>query len=76
VRRALTMAVPRAEIISKLLEGYGTPAYSIMGPTNTYWHNPNVEKLDYSIEKARAELKKAGYEWDKQGRVYYPKSAK
>jgi peptide/nickel transport system substrate-binding protein len=73
VRRALTLAVPRKAIIEKLLEGYGTPAYSIIGPSNAFWHNPDVEKLDYSIEKAKEELKKAGYEWNKDGRVLYPK---
>ena len=40
--------------------------------SNKFWHNSKLPPWPYDMEKAREELKKAGYEWDDQGRLYYP----
>ena len=72
-RRALGYCVPKKRIVDEFYEGYGVEAHSTIGPMNKYWHNPNVEKVDLDLEKARKILKDAGYEWDSKGKLYYPK---
>lgn len=72
-RRALAYCIPKKRITEEFHEGYAVEAQSMIGPMNTYWHNPNVEKFDLDMEKARKTLRDAGYEWDSAGKLYYPK---
>ena len=72
-RRALAYCVPKKRIVEEFYEGYGVVAHSTIGSMNKYWHNPDVEKIDLDMDKARKILKDAGYEWDSQGKLYYPK---
>jgi len=72
VRYALAYAIPKQLILNRLLEGYGEITHSIITPANKFWHNPNVRKFDFDMEKARKTLADAGYEWDDKGRIYYP----
>jgi len=72
VRKALAYAIPKQIIIDRLLEGHGVITHSFIAPTNKFWHNPNVEKIDFDMEKARKILADAGYEWGADGRIYYP----
>ncbi len=73
VRLAMAYAVPKQQIVDQLLEGHGQVADSIIGPANAFWHNPNIKKISFSMDQARKILKDAGYRWDKQGYIYYPK---
>jgi peptide/nickel transport system substrate-binding protein len=59
VRRALTMAIDRQEIIDALLRGHGRPATSTVPP----WHPlaPNADPLPYDPDQARALLDQANY---------------
>ena len=41
--------------------GLGQPQYSFINPANTKWYNPNVEKYDFDMEKAKQLLQEAGY---------------
>lgn len=72
VRKALGHAIPKQLILERLLEGFGEITHSYIAPANEYWHNPNVEKVDFNLDKARKILADAGYEWGSDGRVYYP----
>jgi peptide/nickel transport system substrate-binding protein len=36
------------------------------------WHNPNLPAPEYSIDKARETLKKAGYTWNADGKLCFP----
>lgn len=65
VRRALTYATPKNDIIDGLLYGKGKEANGPYKP-DSYWNNPKAEKLDYDPEKAIALLREAGFE-DKDG---------
>ena len=47
-------------------------AGAMISPENKFWHNSSLPPWPYDLEKAKAELVKAGYEWDDQGRLYYP----
>jgi len=72
VRRALAHGIPKQLILERLLEGHGDITESMIAPCNTYWHNPNLEKIEFNVEKGRQILKTAGYEWGPDGRIYYP----
>ncbi len=74
VRRALAHAIDRETIIDVLLEGRGEPGYSVIAPINSFWHNPDVERFDFNLDRAREILEDAGYTWDAQGRIYAPQS--
>ncbi|TVQ40059.1 MAG: ABC transporter substrate-binding protein [Geminicoccaceae bacterium] len=69
VRRALAMASDRERMVNVLLDGRGEVGTSVIAPVNTFWHNPFVERFDYDLDAARAELEAAGYSWDAQGRI-------
>jgi peptide/nickel transport system substrate-binding protein len=59
VRRALTLAIDRQEIIDALLRGHGQPATSTVPP----WHpfSPGIDPLPYDPDRARELLDEAGY---------------
>ena len=58
VRRALNIGVDRQEMIDNVLNGYGTPAYSVCGQMP--WYNPSSQ-VEYDPEAAGALLDKAGW---------------
>ena len=41
-------------------------------PLSKFWHNPNLPAPEYSIDKAKAVLQRAGYTWDSQGNLCFP----
>ena len=43
-----------------------------IAPVNKFWHNPNLPAPEFSLDKARAVFKKAGYTWDSKGRLCFP----
>jgi peptide/nickel transport system substrate-binding protein len=71
-RRALSMVVNRNMIRLVAYKGYGVSADSFVSKALEYWHAPNLPQYDYNIAAAKDQLKKAGYEWDSQGRLLYP----
>ena len=71
-RRAISYAVPVPAMIKQVMDGYAVPAGAMLSPENKFWHNDKLPPWPYDMEKAREELRKAGYEWDDQGRLYYP----
>jgi len=68
-RRALTYAMDRERMVNVLLDGRGEVGTSVIAPVNAYWHNPFVERFDFDMDAARAELEAAGYSWDSEGRL-------
>ncbi len=72
-RQAMSMAANKRAIRSVIYKGYATIADSFVSPALEYWYNTNVPKYDFDIKKARQTLAEAGYEWDKDGRLLYPK---
>lgn len=60
VRRALTMAIDRAEIVASVRHGYGEIATGPVPPF--HWaHHPDLEPLPYNPDAARALLDSAGW---------------
>ncbi len=72
LRRALAHAIDKDTIINVLLDGLGEPGTSVIAPINAFWHNPDVPRFSYDLERARFLLEEAGYWWDSQGSINYP----
>ncbi len=73
-RRALLHAIDMKKIHDVVFEGVGdiggnTP----ISPVFKFWHNSKIPPVDFSIDKARKILKDAGYTWDSDGRLCFPK---
>jgi peptide/nickel transport system substrate-binding protein len=60
VRKAISYAIDKQEIVDVVLFGLGTVATGPYVP-NTWPYNPNVERYDYNPAKARQLLKEAGW---------------
>ncbi|MDX1673557.1 MAG: ABC transporter substrate-binding protein [Longimicrobiales bacterium] len=59
VRRAMTLAIDRQELIDGLLEGYGTRATSTVPPWHPY--HPEIAPLPHDPARARSLLAEAGW---------------
>jgi ABC-type transport system substrate-binding protein len=60
VRKALQMAVDRQSMLDALFDGRGTPVYGIL-PPGLIGYNPDLPKIPYDPEAAKALLAEAGY---------------
>jgi peptide/nickel transport system substrate-binding protein len=60
VRKALSQAVNRKEIIDKVLDGRGTEIFSPF-LTNTEEFNPDIDKRDFDLRRAGELLDQAGW---------------
>jgi peptide/nickel transport system substrate-binding protein len=72
VRLAMSYVIPKERIVNEILEGYGEVANSFIGPANEFWYNSDLEGFSYDPNKARQVLEEAGYQWDENGKIYYP----
>ena len=72
IRKALAYGIPKTTILNQLVEGQGEVIHSMITPANEFWHNPNVEKYDLDLDRAKKVLADAGYTWDEKGAIYYP----
>ncbi|HHY10230.1 MAG TPA: ABC transporter substrate-binding protein [Firmicutes bacterium] len=61
VRQALSYIINREAIVSRVLNGIGTPGVSPVSVALP-WFNPDVERFQYNPEKAKELLLEAGYE--------------
>lgn len=81
-RQAVAYLVDKEFIVSRILQKYGEPAYTIVPPGNTFWYNNETPRLGAGmsrkerVAKAREVLKKAGYSWDSAGDLLYPGGGK
>lgn len=58
VRRAINIGLDRQEMLNNVLNGYGTPAYSVCDKMP--WYN-SLAEVDYDPEEAKAILEQAGW---------------
>jgi len=66
VRRAITYAINKQDIIDGVLLGYGTPCTGPF-PPESWAYNPEVKDLAYNPEKSVQLLKEVGWEKGKDG---------
>ena len=71
-RKAIYHTLDRRPFVNffagQAIEARNTPFTPLMKP----WHNPNLPAPEYSIDKARDVLKKAGYTWNSDGKLCFP----
>ena len=69
VRLAMETAINRQDLIDIVLQGLGTPGDTIVPPTlgGGFWHNPNIQAPEFSIEQANQILEDAGYTMGSDG---------
>ncbi|VAX35389.1 Oligopeptide ABC transporter, periplasmic oligopeptide-binding protein OppA (TC 3.A.1.5.1) [hydrothermal vent metagenome] len=65
-RRAIAHVIDKDKIIEIVKNKLGYPQHSSMGPGAGFFHNPNVAKYDYDLDKAKNILNKAGFK-DRDG---------
>lgn len=65
VRRAINLAIDRQEMIDHVLNGYGSPAYSVCDKMP--WYNDEMENISYDVEKAEEMLDAAGWKKNADG---------
>ena len=68
-RKAILHGFNRKGIIDAVLFGKGEPLHSIIPPAQGEWHNPKVNKYEYSQEKARELFKAIGFRWNSEGQL-------
>jgi peptide/nickel transport system substrate-binding protein len=75
-RRALYHAVDLKKIYEVVFDKTGNEGRNTgIAPIFKFWHNSKIPPVDFSIEKARKILQDAGYSWDSNGRLCFPKGA-
>ncbi|GKV63986.1 MULTISPECIES: ABC transporter substrate-binding protein [unclassified Sporosarcina] len=65
IRKAINMAVNRKELVENVLEGYGTPAYSVADQLP--WWNPDTAFEDGNLDEAANMLDEAGWQMNSNG---------
>jgi peptide/nickel transport system substrate-binding protein len=71
-RKAVSHIIPREDYGDLVYGKAWIAASSIIHPKLKPWYNDRVPFDEYSIERARDILKKAGYTWDIKGLLHYP----
>ncbi len=64
VRRAINLGLDRQEMLENVVNGYGTPAYSVCDKMP--WYNPEAE-VEYNPKEAEAILDQAGWKMGADG---------
>lgn len=59
IRKAINIAIDRTALVNGILEGYGTPAYSVCD--GMPWWNPDTVIQDNNLEEAKKILADAGW---------------
>lgn len=72
-RRALSHAVNRDAIVRQVYKGFGVAADSPVSKALDVWRPATMDSPTFDIDKAKAILKDAGYEWTPDGKLMYPK---
>ncbi|MBO0993749.1 ABC transporter substrate-binding protein [Bacillus sp. SD088] len=65
IRKALNIAVDRKSLVNGVLDGYGTPAYSVADQLP--WWNPDTIFEDGKMDAAKEMLENAGWKENKEG---------
>jgi len=66
-RRAISAAIDRRAIIRLVWRDRAQPLRSPVSPGNHAWHNSRLQPLSRSLDRARAELRSAGFHWNDRG---------
>ena len=65
-RQAVSTAISRKTISRNVFQGQARPAWGLVPSSVQRWFAVDVQKYEYSLESARALLRKAGFSWRRQ----------
>ena len=65
-RQAVSTAISRKTISRNVFQGQARPAWGLVPSSVQRWFAADVQKYEYSLESARALLRKAGFSWRRQ----------
>lgn len=68
-RRAIDLVVDRKNIVLNIANGIGAPLFTAES-LNSIFLNTDLKPYDKNSEEARNLLKKSGFYWDKNGKLY------
>jgi peptide/nickel transport system substrate-binding protein len=71
-RKAIYHALDRRPFVNYFAGKAVVAGNTPFTPRMEFWHNPNLPAPEYSIDKAREVLKKAGYTWNADGKLCFP----
>lgn len=60
-RRAVSYTIDRESIANSILQGLATPLYGFVSPGNRAWVAADIPRIEYSLDKAREQLREAGF---------------
>jgi peptide/nickel transport system substrate-binding protein len=60
-RQAVSMAINRADLAKVVFDGYATPAYGPVSPSNHFWFNESLPAPKHDPQRAVAMLSRAGF---------------
>jgi peptide/nickel transport system substrate-binding protein len=73
VRKAFSMATDRKQLVNTLLDGAATVGNDTYISPKLDWADTSLKTPEFNIEAARKMLQSAGYTWDSDGHLHYPK---
>jgi peptide/nickel transport system substrate-binding protein len=71
-RRAVSLALDRAGMVRLVYQGRATPIWTNVTPGNRQWVNRSIPTPAQSIDRARSELRAAGFSWRPDGALIDP----
>lgn len=68
-RKAVAYSLDKETMINQALAGQGSKQASPVSLPNKVYLNDNITKYPYSLEKAKEELKKGGFNWNQDNKL-------
>jgi len=65
-RKAISMAINRADLCRIVYKGFAKPAYGPVSPSNRFWFNAALEEPKYDSQRALRVLTQAGFSYEKE----------
>ena len=59
LRNAISHVIDKKSIVQNLLQNFGEIGYGVISPSNTYWYNDNIQKPQFDLDGAMADLDSA-----------------
>jgi peptide/nickel transport system substrate-binding protein len=66
-RKAISMAINRADLCRLVFSSYAKPAYGPVSPSNRFWFNTALEDPKYDPQGAMRLLAQAGFRYENEG---------
>ncbi|MEH7482307.1 ABC transporter substrate-binding protein [Neobacillus drentensis] len=72
-RKGIASVIDRNVLVDAVWKGYAVPGDSVISPALKFWKNTKLDYPSGGVESGKKILQEAGYQWDKDGKLLYPK---